>query len=84
MIDVSHWLGALSGVVGTIGRVDTPTRRLVDHAAAQIPTPVTLVSMVVVDDARLAGCRERVVAAYQLTDGDVPPRPATRILEIIR
>lgn len=55
MIDVSHWLGALSGVVGTIGRVDTPTRRLVDHAAAQIPTPVTLVSMVVVDDARLAG-----------------------------
>lgn len=55
MIDVSHWLGALSGVVDTIGRVDTPTRRLVDHAAAQIPTPVTLVSMVVVDDARLAG-----------------------------
>ncbi|HMU79584.1 MAG TPA: lactate racemase domain-containing protein [Microthrixaceae bacterium] len=55
MIDVSHWLGALSGVVGTIGRVDTPTRRLVDHAAALIPTPVTLVSMVVVDDARLAG-----------------------------
>lgn len=55
MIDVSHWLGALSGVVGTIGRADTPTRRLVDHAAAQIPTPVTLVSMVVVDDARLAG-----------------------------
>ena len=55
MIDVSHWLGALSGVVGTIGRVDTATRRLVDHAAAQIPTPVTLVSMVVVDDARLAG-----------------------------
>lgn len=36
------------------------------------------------DDARLAACRDRVLAAYQLTDGDVPPRPATRILEIIR
>lgn len=55
MIDVSHWLGALSGVVDTIGRVDTPTRRLIDHAAALIPAPVTLVSMVVVEDARLAG-----------------------------
>ncbi len=55
MIDVSHWLGALSGVVETIGRVDTPTRRLIERAASLIPTPVTLVSMVVVGDARLAG-----------------------------
>ncbi len=55
MIDVSHWLGALSGVVATIGRVDTPTRRLIDAAADRITTPVTLVAMVVVDDARLAG-----------------------------
>ena len=55
MIDVSHWLGALSGVVETIGRVDTPTRRLIDRAASLIPTPITLVSMVVMGDARLAG-----------------------------
>lgn len=36
------------------------------------------------DDARLAGCRDRVVAAYRLSDREVPPPPATRILEILR
>lgn len=52
---MSHWLGALCGIVATIGVVDTPSRALIHAAAARFPTPVTLVSLVVVDDARLAG-----------------------------
>jgi len=55
MIDVSHWLGALCGVVATIGVADTPPRALIHAAAARFPTPVTLVALVVVADARLAG-----------------------------
>lgn len=47
MIDVSHWLGALGGVVATIGHRDTPPRRLVDLAASHVPTPTTLVAAVV-------------------------------------
>lgn len=55
MIDVSHWLGALAGVVGTIGVADTPPRRLIHAAASRVPTPVTLVALVVTADAGLAG-----------------------------
>ncbi len=36
------------------------------------------------DDRRLDACRARVLAAYQLVDGDVAPPAATRVLEIIR
>ena len=46
MINTTHWLGALSGVVGTIGIKDTPVRALVNAAASKLPTPVTLVGMV--------------------------------------
>ena len=55
MIDVSHWLGALCGVVDTIGVVDTPPRELIRAAARRLPVPVTLVGLVVVEDAALAG-----------------------------
>lgn len=55
MIDVSHWLGALSGVVATIGVADTPTRALVHAAARHLPTPTTLVGLVVTGEAELAG-----------------------------
>ena len=34
MINATHWLGALAGVVGTIGIKDTPVRAMI-HAAAQ-------------------------------------------------
>ena len=50
MIDVMHWLGALTGVMGTIGRADTPVRSLIGEAAARLPTPVTLVAVVTRDD----------------------------------
>jgi len=55
MIDVSHWLGALCGVVDTIGVVDTPVRALIHAAARLVPTPCTLVGLVVRGDASLAG-----------------------------
>jgi len=47
MINSSHWLGALSGVVDTIGVKDTPVRTLIHTAAGLLKTPVTLVGMVV-------------------------------------
>jgi len=54
MINVSHWLGALVGVIDTIGVKDTAVRRMIHAAAEHVPTPVTLVSMVVVGEG-LAG-----------------------------
>jgi lactate racemase len=46
MIDVMHWLGALSGVMATIGFRDTPVRALINAAASLLPTPVTLMAAV--------------------------------------
>ncbi|MFN8372923.1 MAG: lactate racemase domain-containing protein [Anaerolineae bacterium] len=54
MINVTHWLGALITILDTIGVRDTPVRAMIHAAAACVPTPVTLVSMVVVKDS-LAG-----------------------------
>lgn len=48
MINTTHWLGALIGILGTIGVADTPVRAMVHAAAECVPTPITLVSMVVV------------------------------------
>mgnify|MGYP000854479251 CR=1 FL=1 len=45
MIHTTHWLGALNGVVGTIGIKDTPVRRMIHAAAARLDTPVTLVAL---------------------------------------
>ena len=47
MINGTHWLGALTGVVGTIGIKDTPVRTLIHTAAGMLKTPVTLVGLVV-------------------------------------
>jgi nickel-dependent lactate racemase len=54
MIDVMHWLGALSGVMATIGFRDTPVRNLIGAAASLLPTAVTLVAAVTGEDG-LAG-----------------------------
>ena len=48
MIHVTHWLGALAGVRGTIGIKDTPVRAMVHAAAEFVPTPTTLIALVVV------------------------------------
>lgn len=47
MINASHWLGALTGVIGTIGIKDTPMRNLINAAAGMLKTPITLVGLVV-------------------------------------
>lgn len=54
IINVTHWLGALMTVLGTIGIEDTPMRRMIHAAAECIPTPITLLALVV-DQAELAG-----------------------------
>ena len=47
MIDATHWLGALGGVVGTIGKIDTPVRDMIHAAAEMVDIPITLAAMVV-------------------------------------
>jgi nickel-dependent lactate racemase len=51
MINATHWLGALAGVVRTIGIKDTPVRAMIDAAAEKVPTPITLIALTVEDDA---------------------------------
>ncbi len=47
MINTTHWLGALAGVVGTIGIKDTPVRTMIHSATRWLRTPVTLAALVV-------------------------------------
>jgi nickel-dependent lactate racemase len=54
MINVTHWMGALMSILHTIGIEYTPMRAMIHRAATFIPTPITLVSMVV-DGGGLAG-----------------------------
>ena len=54
MINVTHWLGALLTIRKIIGVKETAVRKMIDTAAAFVKTPVTLVSLVVVDNG-LAG-----------------------------
>jgi nickel-dependent lactate racemase len=54
MINATHWLGALSGVVGTIGIKNTPPRAMIHAAAQKLTVPITLIALVVEQDG-LAG-----------------------------
>ncbi|MEW6086532.1 MAG: lactate racemase domain-containing protein [Chloroflexota bacterium] len=47
MINATHWLGALAGVVGTIGVKDTPVREMIHAATRRLKTPVTLIALTV-------------------------------------
>ena len=47
MINATHWLGALAGVVGTIGIKETPVRAMIHAAAERLKTRVTLIALVV-------------------------------------
>ena len=47
MINATHWLGALAGVVGTIGIKNTPVRAMIHAAARRLKTPVTLAALIV-------------------------------------
>jgi nickel-dependent lactate racemase len=54
MINVTHWLGALITILEMIGVKNTPVRAMIHAAADCVPTPLTLVGVVVVKDG-LAG-----------------------------
>jgi len=54
MINATHWLGALAGVVNTIGVKDTPVRVMIHTAARRLSTPVMLIALVV-ENNRLSG-----------------------------
>jgi lactate racemase len=54
LIHATHWLGALAGVVGTIGVKQTPVRAMIHAAAGCLPTPVTLIALTVEED-KLSG-----------------------------
>jgi lactate racemase len=54
MINATHWLGALAGVVGTIGIKNTPVRTMIHAAASRLKTPVTLIALTV-EDHELSG-----------------------------
>jgi nickel-dependent lactate racemase len=47
MINATHWLGALAGVVGTIGIKETPVRAMIHAAASRLQTPLTLIALAV-------------------------------------
>jgi lactate racemase len=47
MINATHWLGALAGVVGTIGIKNTPVRAMIHAAAEKLATPVLLIALTV-------------------------------------
>lgn len=49
VINRTHWLGALVGVLDTIGIKETAVRAMIHAAARFVPTPVTLIALVVVD-----------------------------------
>jgi nickel-dependent lactate racemase len=50
IIDSSHWLGALSTSMDTIGVMDTPVRRMLHRAAEFVDKPITCFKMVVTDN----------------------------------
>ena len=47
IIDFTHWLGAVCTNPVIIGNRETPVRKVIEHAAAMIPTPRTCVAFVV-------------------------------------
>jgi len=47
MINATHWLGALAGVVDTIGIKNTPVRDMIHAAAEKLSVPLTLIALVV-------------------------------------
>jgi nickel-dependent lactate racemase len=46
IIDFTHWLGALMTSSEIIGVANTPVRKVIDHAAAMVPRPHSLIALV--------------------------------------
>ncbi|NMC54542.1 MAG: DUF2088 domain-containing protein [Chloroflexi bacterium] len=51
MINATHWLGALAGVLKTIGVKDTPVRAMIHAGAQKVRAPITLIAAVVENQA---------------------------------
>jgi lactate racemase len=47
LTDATHWLGALCGIPNVIGRIETPTRKLIDRAAEFVRVPTVCLNAVV-------------------------------------
>jgi hypothetical protein len=63
---LTHWLGALATIERVIGRVETPTRRLIEAAAAFVKTPaIALTSVSTRDD---SGLKTRALFAGDVRD----------------
>jgi nickel-dependent lactate racemase len=50
IIHFTHWLGALITSYSVIGTAETPVRAVIDRAARLLPTPVSLLALVVTHD----------------------------------
>lgn len=61
---LTHWLGALATIEQVIGRVETPTRRLIEAAAAFVPTRVVAFTTVSTRDQ--SGLKTRALFAGDL------------------
>src|SRR5439155_17904028 len=48
LINKSHWLGAVHGIEQTMGRTDTPVRRVLDYAAEHLARHLSLVYLLTV------------------------------------
>ena len=60
----THWLGALAGIENIIGRVETPTRRLIEAAADLIPARIISLNTVV-------SRNDGALVTYGLFTGDI-------------
>lgn len=87
MIHVTHWLGALTGVIDTIGVADTPVRAMIHAAAELVPTPVTLVALTVEgEDLTALAIGDPIAAWREAADRSDErhvthlPRPMKRVL----
>jgi nickel-dependent lactate racemase len=71
IINASHWLGALTTSMHTIGQKDTPVRRVVHRAAEFVPRPVLCVALAVKGQAfhgmYVGNCLEAWSAAADLS-----------------
>lgn len=63
---LTHWLGALATIEQVIGRIDTPTRRVIEAAAALVPAPV--VGFTSVTTRGPAGLQTRALFAGDLVE----------------
>jgi nickel-dependent lactate racemase len=61
---LTHWLGALATIERVIGRIETPTRRLIEAAAAFVPAPVIALTTVATRNA--SGLKTRALFAGDL------------------